>query len=226
MRLTQPVWTSYGGIVRVGVVIATGLAGLLATLSGCGGGGDDGKKADEETKPSSSPSAAPSPTPTGPVLPANCNGVLTLVELDDVLGSRLLGSTSYIRGQAEPKIGRTERVNCRYGLRPGRGGQVTDVPVEVGLSMYGTNDQATQRVQSTVDSGRSNGAAPTDVNLGDVPATVLASPEETLLVLADEKFTLAVSISAKLAKGSRAEAVATALAGKILERRANQPDDE
>ncbi len=117
------------GMVR-GVSLVT-LAVAVLLVAGCG----QKSKNEVQGGPSPSPSAAPSSTPSGSPtpsgaaapLPETCADVLTLDEMDNAVGHALPGQSVYIKGQAEPKIHRTGRITCRYGVH--KAANHTVVPV-------------------------------------------------------------------------------------------------
>lgn len=190
------------GMVRGASMTALVVAGLL--VAGCGGqkSNNDGQGTPTATATASgtasgsagpSGSATPSASGTPVALPDSCGDVLSLDELDAALGRPLPGQTVFIKGQGEPKIKRTARITCRYGVR--KVGHRTAIPLEVGVSSYEDAGSATSRIEFTVNDQRGQGATATEVSLGDTKATALVSAAGALLVFAKGTATVALSLS-------------------------------
>lgn len=217
-------------------------------LIGCGAQGGGSQAAGHTTSvPSASAMAGSSPGATAgaiPVspgssaaqkLPTGCASVLGTTELDRVLGRHLAGTTQPIRGVAEPAIGRTGRLTCRYGVRtdprptvsgspavppPSRTTDdmvpVDTVPVEVSLSTYRDADAASQRVDFTIHEQQATGARATDATVAGVSAILLTGQRQSTLVLSYREMTLALSMAADTVPARRTEAVATALGDVVM----------
>jgi hypothetical protein len=183
--------------------------------------------------PTGSTGPGPSATATGaPTLPAACEEVLTAAEVDRALGRRLGGDTRFIKGVAEPRISRTGRVTCRYGVgsAAGRGTSPTScpqgrarcaaaaaVPVELSLSTYGEPEAASQRVDLTMHQEQTRGAHQSRLRVLDKPAVLLSGGQgDPLLVMADGDLTLALSVARGLVPADRTGGVLTALAEAVL----------
>jgi hypothetical protein len=186
------------------------LVGLLG--AGCSGGDDDPDAAATSAPPSStaSGSATPSPSPTAG-LPTGCDSMLPFTDLDRALGRPLFGQTVFTEGVAQPSIGRTGRVTCRYGVaRNGRGVP----PVEVGVSTYTDIESATRRVQATISQLRSTGATQAEATVSGLPATVLGTGTSFTVVLAQGSRTIAVTLQRAL--GGSPDRAAVAVAERVL----------
>ena len=136
----------------------------------------------------------PTASPTA-ALPAGCDLLLPFTDLDRALGRPLFGESAFVKGVAQPSIGRTGRVTCRYGLA--RGGRGT-APVEVGVSTYKDVESAAERVQATVSDQRGQGATQSEVTIAGTPATVLGGRTAVLVVLAQGSRTVAVTVQRSL----------------------------
>src|SRR5262245_15243325 len=173
----------------------------LLLLGGCTRAATTASPSPSATGGTTGPAAAtPTPTPSGAPLPISCSEILPIVELDQALGSPLVGRTSYIKGVPEPKINRLGRVTCRYGLRPLPGNRTTPARLEVGVSSYTDAESAAQRVESTVTAARSEGASPRQVQVAGKPATVLLGPDP-LIVYTDDTRTVAITFGHFLVRG-------------------------
>jgi hypothetical protein len=186
---------------------AAPLALALALLAGCTRSPTNASPSPSTTgSASGSGSVTPTPTPSPAPLPASCSEILPILDLDEALGSPLVGRTAYIRGVPEPKINRLGRVTCRYGLRPLSQNKTTPPRLEVGVSVYTDAAAATKRVESTVVAARSEGASPRDVQVAGKPATALLGPRP-LIVLAAETRTVAITFDRLLVRGDPTKAL-------------------
>ena len=246
--------TGYPPTYRVGVTrghtSTTGFAAGLVVgmaLIGCGAQGHDQLAGRAAPKPAASMTAGASPgaTPASPVpsatqkLPAGCASVLSTTELDKILGHRLTGTTRPIRGVAEPRIGRTGRLTCQYGIetkshptRPGApsggpsatGSTAPDtdqstggvVPVELSLSTYRDRDAASQRVDFTIHEAQATGASATDATVAGVSAILLTDRSQSTLVLSYDRMTLALSLAGRVVPRGRIAPVATEVGGVVM----------
>jgi hypothetical protein len=185
--------------------MVSGLA--LAGLVGC-----TKSSPDSQPPPSSSPassssavsssSSAPSTPAAAPTLGGECDVLLPVAEVDDAVGRPVFGRTAFVRGVAEPNIGRLTYLNCRYGLAaPVKGKPAPQPLVEIGISLYNSASQASTRVQGTVEDYRTHGASQQDTVVGKDPATILLGYGSPTLVVAEGPRTVAVSIDPKLIIG-------------------------
>lgn len=104
-------------------------------------------------------------------------------------------------------------------LRPGQGGegQAGSVPqVEISVSLYSTEQQATDRVSGTVSEWRDHGASQTDAQVDKDAAVLLTGYGTPLLVVAHAERTVAVSVAPALLKGQNMATVMGALAGQAI----------
>lgn len=175
-------------------LVLVGAVGLAAAGCTSDGGSAAAPSASAPASPSGSGVGSPTPSPTA-ALPAGCDILLPFTDLDRALGRPLFGESAFVKGVAQPSIGRTGRVTCRYGLaRGGRG----VAPVEVGVSTYKDVESATRRVQATVSEQRGRGAMQAEATVSGVPATVLTTGTAVLVVLAQGSRTVAVSLQRAL----------------------------
>jgi hypothetical protein len=188
---------------------------LVGSAAACTSGGSDQPQAG--ASPSSSPAAAsgssgtPTATPT-PNLPGGCDQILPFSDLDQALGRPLFGQSRSVRGVAEPKIGRTGRVTCQFGLAAnGRGPAM----LEVGVSTYKDADSATDRVAATVAALRANATSQKTATVAGQDATMIGTKTDYNLVVAQDDRTVAVTLSRKLT-GVKLDAAAVAVAERVL----------
>jgi hypothetical protein len=190
------------------------LVGIAALTAACTSGGSDQPQAgaSRTAAPTAASSAAsPTPTPT-PNLPGGCDQLLPFTDLDQALGRPLFGQSRYVAGVAEPKIGRTGRVTCQFGLAAnGRGPAL----LEVGVSTYKDADSATDRIAATVAALRANATSQKTASVAGQDATMIGTKTDYNLVVAQGDRTVAVTLSRKLT-GVKLENAAVAVAERVL----------
>jgi hypothetical protein len=191
------------------------LVGVAALTAACTSGGSDQSQAGASqtaAAPTATSSAtSPTPTPT-PNLPAGCDQLLPFTDLDQALGRPLFGQSRYVVGVAEPKIGRTGRVTCQFGLAAnGRGPAL----LEVGVSTYKDADSATDRIAATVAALRANATSQKTASVAGQDATMIGTKTDYNLVVAQGDRTVAVTLSRKL-KGVKLDNAAVAVAERVL----------
>ena len=191
------------------------LVGVAALTAACTSGGSDQSQAGASqtaAAPTATSSAtSPTPTPT-PNLPAGCDQLLPFTDLDQALGRPLFGQSRYVVGVAEPKIGRTGRVTCQFGLAAnGRGPAL----LEVGVSTYKDADSATDRIAATVAALRANATSQKTASVAGQDATMIGTKTDYNLVVAQGDRTFAVTLSRKL-KGVKLDNAAVAVAERVL----------
>lgn len=164
-------------------VAAPGLAVLLAACTSSAPGAAHPRVPTFETPaPSSAPPAAP---------PKSCASVAQASDVDGIVGHQLAGSMNQIVGVPMPKINRTGRLDCYYGIPAGK--PVTAAAVSIGISGYTDAPSARRRVSQTVNSARDAGATTSDVRVGSTDAVLLAGPATLELVLSSGNLTVVVS---------------------------------
>jgi len=177
------------------------LTGLL--VAGCG------KSTPKSAPPPSSSTAgssastpsssAPATATAAPTLGGERADLLSLSTIEEALGRPVIGQTAFVRGVAEPNIGRLTYLNCRYGIpAPVKGKPAPQPQLEIGVSLYSSPSRAATRVQGTVADYRSHGASQQDAAVGKDPATILLGYGYPTLVVAEGPRTVAVSADPKL----------------------------
>lgn len=212
---------------RVGVFTATCLAGLLAACSAKSGNSPPPHTATVTVKPSSThPSASASPTRTAPpkpalvrTLPGDCDGLLSLFDIQQATGLPLPGKTAFVVGVPEKNIGRLAYINCRYGLAAAQ----SPPQLEIGVSLYITPEQAATRLRGTVEDYASHGATPRSMTVAGHSATLLAGAsgqgyDVPLLVVGSGQRTVAVSLANGVTSAARQLTVMSKVAALALQR--------
>jgi hypothetical protein len=197
-------------LVRTGIVVAVA---ALAAVCSC--------SADKAAPPPSVPvftPSSPAPTPsTEKTIPKTCGGLATLTEVSDLLGTAVTGQTLPIVGVPEPKIGRTGRIDCYYGVPDGK--LPADAVVTIGFATYSDEAAAKRRMDSTVETEREAGAKAADIQVGPDKGVLLNSTKRTVVAVRG-KNTLVVTVLAELVPEDQAASLIGRLADHALTPRA------
>lgn len=190
---------------------AVAAIGLVGVLVACSGGGK--APTNPATVPTFVKSTAPSAPPFAGKIPASCDSVARLGDVDAVVGQQLTGSANQIVGIAEPSISRTGRLDCYYGIPPNQA--VTTAVLSIGISGYDTPATAQHRVLETVNVAKDTGYVASDVRVGSQNAVLLAGPKQELVLSAANLTVLVVAINGVLPAGKTGPPL-IALAAKAL----------
>ena len=152
------------------------------------------------TSPAPSTAAATHSTANGnqTELPGTCDTLLDDGSVFDAAGIKpLAGSDAFVVGKPDPVIHRLAYLNCRYGVT-GKGAAATPA-IEVGVSLYATSTDATERIAATVDDYTAHGASVSTTQVLGQRASMItggsgAGYDVPTLVVADGQRTVAVSI--------------------------------
>ena len=132
------------------------------------------------------------------------------------------GKDVFVVGKAEPDISRLAYINCRYGVTSNS----APPAIEIGVSLYQTDVNASDRIAATVDDYTNNhGATSADTTVNGRSAMWLTGgtgagyTNPTLVVAAGQR-TVAVSIAGTVATGTKAKTDAIAIAKLALDRTA------
>jgi hypothetical protein len=191
------------GVARVGLL----LAAAAAAVAGCSSSGNSAAPPPSGTAAGSASASGTPPTsatPSAPALPAVCSDVLPLIDLDTALGSPLVGRTEQIQGVPEPKINRTGRITCRFGVVTDPRTKKAGAPkIEVGVSTYTDDAAAKDRVETTVVGLRGDGASPHPVKANGLDATVLTGAGVGTFVVATGNRTIVITLAPRVVPGAR-----------------------
>lgn len=169
----------------------------------------------------SAPSGSAASTRTGPQtkLAGTCESQLPdFLVSQELSGAQLVGTTAFVVGQPDKAIGRVGYLNCRYGVTGA--GATAKTKVEIGVSLYTTEQQATSRIGATVEDYKTHGAASAQVMIDGSTGTRLTGGsgvgyDVPVLVVAEGQRTVAVSVDPAAANGvAEADVKLTALALK------------
>lgn len=166
-----------GGVVKSSVGLALAACVLLA---GCA----------VETRPTAPPPQIPTivaPTSVSRVpvmadrpLPENCDEIIPGDQINQALGQELPGVGQEIIGVPEESLGRTGKIDCYYGIPPGR--PISGALLIVGLATYADELTARGRVTDSIDVERSEGAKISDVEVGKQRGNLVETRDERLLI--------------------------------------------
>jgi hypothetical protein len=134
-------------------------------------------------------------------------------EVSDLLNAAITGQTLPVVGVPEPKIGRTARLDCYYGVPDGQG--VPAATVSIGLASYTDEGAARRRMTSTVESERDSGAKANEVQVGSDKG-ILLNGTKRILVAARGKHTVVVTVVKDLVPDEQAGALLATLADRAL----------
>ena len=207
--------------LRVGGALSSlGLVGLLGT-AGCSGfaGAAPVPTASAAPTTPAAPAAPVTTTTAAPTyeLPATCADLLTTTEVNQVLGVRLPGTSTYLLGEAELGVGRTGRVTCGYGVTPATGtAGASDPLLQVTVATYADTTAAAARLGVAVDTGQAAGAVVADAVVPGADAVLVSGSADATLVAVVAARTYVVTLVPGLldAAGTRTalEALAAAAA--------------
>lgn len=125
-------------------------------------------------------SASRVPVMVDRALPDDCELVVTAEVMNQQLGQELPGEPKLIIGIPEPGIGRTGKIDCYYGIPPGKALQTA--AVVVGLSSYVDELTARTRVTESLEAERQDGASIKEVDVGKQKASLVSGKDQRLLL--------------------------------------------
>lgn len=232
----SPRSSDYREPVRIGRNLAGLLGGAVAfvAVAACGSSGSKPNSSNPVTtvivtkspSRSASGSGAASSSASAPPavmrkLPGDCDSLLPQIDVEDSLGMRLGGHTSFIVGVPEKNIGRLSYLNCRYGTADAAG---HSPKVEIGVSLYSTPGQAERRAEGTIEDYREHGARQSKVTVAGQDAILLISTQHDynvpLLVVTSGQRTVAVSVPTNVLPESKRVSGMSKLAALVLSRTA------
>lgn len=142
--------------------------------------------------------------------------MLSMEDAVKLVGHPLPGIAHTLIDIPNPKINRTARIDCRYGV-PQESWSDGVAPLEIGAAEYTDPATAQERGKTTADdSRRLEGATVSDAEVGPDHAFVLAKPDGRELVLAKGKATLTVTIGNGLVPDDKIGAALTNIAAKTI----------
>jgi hypothetical protein len=196
------------GMVRLGTVLLFG----TVLLAGCTSEPPSRAGAPPPALPQFTTSAEPPPARTERAVPNTCGQVITPLDLDDLLETRISGATSEVVGTPVPAIGRTARIDCYFGI-PGR--DRDKAALVVTLAAYSTPEAAGERVERTLADERARGARITDVEVGPDRGALIEGAGR-IVVARHGRITVVVRASIGAVPGDQAARVLPEIADRAL----------
>lgn len=203
-----------GGALAGRVVALCGALLVLVLAAGCAtASGVTGPPVPTFPAPGAAAQAgAGAPAPDGSI-PTECGGMLTVEDLNALLGLPLgsVGVRTTI-GVAEPSVGRTQRVACRYSgtaVSPARG-----TLLDLNVARY--EDEAAAARQWSTNAGVERGER-RDLAIGAARAALFERPRETVLMVTydDDTITMVLPEGPRPPERTRAD-VLVDLALRVL----------
>lgn len=147
-------------------------------------------------------------------LPTGCGAIGSAEEISEAVGKSLPGQAKPVDGAADTTIGRTDRIDCYYGL--GDSEQVANAPVRVGLASYTDARTATERVGKTIADEKAAGAKSSDVTVGVDKGTLLVGKNSSTLVATHQATTVVVIAAIDTVPAAQAPTVLAKIADRAL----------
>ncbi|QNG51499.1 hypothetical protein H6H00_25800 [Pseudonocardia petroleophila] len=172
-----------GGTRSGGTRLLVVLVGLLVS-AGCATADAETTPVPTFAAPSATGAGAPGEADRDGAIPTECGDMLSAADLGALLGRPLDSVTVRTTiGVAEPSVGRTERVACRYsGTGSSRG-----VLLDLNVARY--TDAAAATKQWTTNTGVEDGDR-RDLSIGAAPAALFDRARESVLMVTYDDDTL------------------------------------
>lgn len=185
----------HGGIGRVVAVVLA-----LVTAAACGGAPSSSTALPTFVAPTSPAGGPPVAGPDQGAVPDRCEELLTVADLGALLGLPLdsvtLRTTLHV---AQPGVGRTERVACRYtGTGP-----VSGTLLDIDVSAYSDPDAAAE--QWRVNAAAEDGDRRT-LPIGSASAVLVERPREAVLRVVHGASNITFLLPARRLPDNRSEA--------------------
>ncbi|MFC0108229.1 hypothetical protein [Kibdelosporangium aridum] len=187
---------------------------LIAGLAGCAAEKRTPLVVPIPTFTPSSSAATTAPARIVGALPTGCGAIASAEEISEAVGKTMPGQAKLVDGAADANIGRTDRIDCYYGL--GDSDKVDDAPVRVGLASYSDAKTATTRVNKTVDDEKAAGARSSDVTVGADKGTLLIGRKTATLVATHQATTVVVIATLEAVPAAQAQTVLVKIADRAL----------
>lgn len=160
---------------------------------------------------------APPGRAEGRPVPETCPEVITAEELGTILGMFVRGEAQPVVGVPQESIGRTARLDCYYGLQPGR--PLDTATLWVGMTSYADPERAQSRLTDTIDVERDASSHVDEIAVGPGKGTLLRGKEWTVVALRGST-TVVVTVRPNLVNEDRAAPMLGQLADLALTPRA------
>lgn len=134
-------------------------------------------------------------------VPKTCTEILMPEKAGTILGVYLRGEPQPVVGVPLPDIGRTARLDCYYGLQPGR--PLTSAALWVGMTSYTDPQRAQRRLTETIDVERDASSHVDEIPVGSGTGTLLRGKAWTVVAQRGST-TVVVTITPNLVNEDRA----------------------
>jgi hypothetical protein len=185
---------------------------VLATVTVVSGCAREAPVADPEV-PRFSTAAPSGAGASGRPVPKTCTDVITPEDAGTILGVFLGGEPQPVVGVPLPDIGRTARLDCYYGLQPGR--PLSTATLWVGVTSYTDARHAQDRLATTIDVERDASSHVDEIPVGQGKGTLLRGKAWTVVALRGST-TVVVTVRPNLVNEDRAGPMLGQLADRVL----------
>lgn len=201
------------GARQVFIVVPILVVSLLSTLSGCAGSGEDTVRA-VPTFPSAQAQQQSATKARDTLLPNDCAGVLTGVDISALLGQPIDSvQAKAVIGVSAPAVGRLEKVTCLYRRTANRGGG-TDV--ELNLYAYTDEDAAFRHTSTNINAQRPESPASQDVVIGTARGALMTQRGQTALLVSSGRSALSMTMRTGVVPADQVNTVMLDLAQRVL----------
>lgn len=152
----------------------------LLVLAGCASAPKAAGPPPQIPKITAPTTASRTPVMVDRPLPDDCELVVPVDAMHAALQQELPGEPKIIIGIPEQGIGRAGKIDCYYGIPPGKG--LPDAAIIVGLSAYVDELTARTRVTESLEAERREGASVTEVDVGKQKGSVVSGKDTRLLL--------------------------------------------
>lgn len=191
------------------------LLGLgLLVLSGCSAAPREQAPPPQIPRITAPTSASRTPVMVDRALPDDCELVVTAEAMNQALGQELPGEPKLIIGIPEPGIGRTAKIDCYYGIPPGK--PLQDAAVTVGLSSYVDELSARTRISESLEAERKDGATVKEVDVGKQKGSLVSGKDQRLLIGSLGKSTFVVRARPGVVPDDKLPAILATLAQQSM----------
>lgn len=152
----------------------------LLVLSGCSAAPKGQAPPPQIPRITAPTSASRTPVMVDRALPDDCELVVTADAMNQALGQELPGEPKLIIGIPEPGIGRAGKIDCYYGIPPGKALQ--EAAITIGLSSYVDELSARTRISESIEAERKDGAVVKEVDVGKQKGAMVSGKDQRLLI--------------------------------------------
>jgi hypothetical protein len=189
------------------------LAAVMVLASGCAHGSAPVTVPEVPQFNTDVPQPSGAAPATARPVPKTCAEIATPEDIGTILGMLITGDPLPVVGVPQASIGRTARLDCYYGVPPGK--PAASAPVWIGLTTYTDPKRAQSRVTNTISAERDAGSQVNEVPVGSGEGVLLRGKTWTLAAVRGAT-TVVVTVPPNLVREDRAGAMLGQLADKAL----------